>query len=538
MSEFFFRTEDIRSEDVLQYFVETSQDRSIVDTLKGRNPTILVGSRGVGKSFLFRVAEVELSSAFEAQRVFPVYVTFNKTSLIHTTDCAQFQHWMLARVCARILRSLRKRGLLAVMPSSSSILAGTTLVPGESARTRIEEIVDAFESSWQKPGTEVDVSALPTVDAFKDAIEDLCAELNLSRFQIFIDEAAHVLIPEQQRQFFTLYRDLRSPHVTCNAAVYPGVTSFGETFQPAHDATMLTLDRDVQQDDYASSMREIVTKQAADSTISRDIARNGQNFALLAYASSGNPRILLKTLTRAPSVSSRQVNEVIRQYYRTDIWSEHSALADKYPGHRGLVDWGRRFIEEEVLPGLQSKNSRYLDADKKTTCFFWIHRDSPEHVKEALRLLAYTGIVTEHATGIKATRSEIGTRYAVNLGCLFSLESVPTDTAFQIAKNITPKRTTEYGAAHGSYQDLLDDVPEFREPDMSEVLRRQIAKPIDVLDITEWQKQRLTEVGLDTVGDVLEATETRIREAYYVGQKRARRARNAATAAVYEYLSG
>jgi ERCC4-type nuclease len=58
------------------------------------------------------------------------------------------------------------------------------------------------------------------------------------------------------------------------------------------------------------------------------------------------------------------------------------------------------------------------------------------------------------------------------------------------------------------------------------------------LDITEWQKERLKSMDLNSVGDVLRATETKLREAYYVGEKRARRMRNAAIAAVYEYLLG
>jgi hypothetical protein len=44
MVEFFFRTEDIRPDEVRQYFVENRQDRRIIDALKNRNPTILVGN--------------------------------------------------------------------------------------------------------------------------------------------------------------------------------------------------------------------------------------------------------------------------------------------------------------------------------------------------------------------------------------------------------------------------------------------------------------------------------------------------------------
>ena len=537
MAEFIYRTEDFTREEIVQFFVEIKQDREIIDALKARNPVVLVGSRGVGKSLLLRIAQAELLSSVNTERVFPVYVTFNRSSLIHTSNRDQFQHWMLARLCSHVIRALRRAGLLSVVPSGLSILAGSPLTETHVQKTKIEHIADAFEESWKNPGVEIDISGLPTVDDFRDAIEKLCLELKLKRFVFLIDEAAHIFWPEQQRQFFTLFRDLRSPYVTCNAAVYPGVTSFGETFQPAHDATMLSLDRYVLSEDYVNNMYEIVAKQA-DSALLRNIARHRENFAVLAYGSSGNPRILLKTVARASRLNRPQINEIIREYYRTDIWSEHSSLAEKYPGHRSLIDWGRRFIENEVLPELQNKNTDYISTDRKSTCFFWIHRDAPQLVKESLRLLAYTGIVTEHSTGIKATRSEIGTRYAVNLGCLFSLESIPASTAFPIGKNLTPKRMSEYGVNYPAYRELLSQVPSFVEPNMSDVLQRQLNKPIEVLDITNWQKEQLHSLELNTIGDVLRATETTLRRAYYVGEKRARRMRNAAIAALYEYLSG
>lgn len=537
MSEFFYRTEDIKPDEVLRYFVETRRDREIVSALKARNPVVLAGSRGVGKSFLLRVAEAEALSSFPQTRVFPVYVSFSKSSLIHTTDPQQFQHWMLARICSRTARALGTAGLLGSTPASYSILTAdrtSTLTPQD---TRMEQIVRAFEESWKQDPGGIDLSGLPSIDAFRDAIEDLCSALGIARFIFLIDEAAHIFLPEQQRQFFTLFRDLRAPNVTCKAAVYPGVTSYGETFQPMHDATMLALDRDILGAEYVSNMKEIVAKQAQSELVAA-IEVHGENFAILAYAASGNPRVLLKTLGRAPGVTALQVNSVIREYYRSDIWAEHSTLPEKYGGHTSLIDWGRQFIEVEVLPDLQKKNAQYLDAEQKSTCFFWIHRDAPQPVKEALRLLSYTGIVSEHATGIKATRGEIGTRYAVNLGCLFALEARPTSTAFRVAKDLTPKRMSEYGANHGAYESLLAAVPAFTEPDLGDALRRQLEKQIDVLDITDWQRNGLQSLGLTTIGDVLHATETKLQTISYVGEKRSRRMRNAAMAAVYEYLSG
>lgn len=536
MPDFFFRTEDIRPDEVLNYFVETSQDRLIVDALKNRNPTILIGSRGVGKSFLLRVAQKELQDSFDTERIFPVYISFVRSSLLLSTDPDQFKHWMLARICSSIMRALHKAGMLGGLPKSIHLLAGGP-VSQKIGLTKVEEIAEAYENSWKQPQSIVNIDGLPSIDDFKDALEDLADTLAISRFVLFIDEAAHIFLPEQQRQFFTLYRDLRSHCITCNAAVYPGVTSFGETFQPVHDATMLSIDRDVLSSDYVDNMREIVQKQA-DSSLLTHIAQNGKNFAILAYAATGNPRLLLKTLARTPKVNSQQVNETIREFYRTDIWSEHSTLSEKYAGHKAIIDWGRNFIEGHVIPDLKGKNEQYLPSEKSTSAFFWVHRDTPEIVKEALRVLAYTGIVVEHAIGIKASRGEIGKRYLVNLGCLFAYEITPTSSAFEIAKALAPKRMTEYGANHVFYRSLTGSPSININQGIALALSAQLNKPASVLDITSWQKDKLAELRLFTVRDVLGATEERLKEANYVGDVRARRMHNAAVAAVLEYLSG
>lgn len=537
MAEFFYRTEDIKPEEVAAYFVETKRDREIINALKARNPVVLAGSRGVGKSFLLRVAESELMADFEAQRVLPVYVSFSRSSLINTTDPQQFQHWMLARICARITRALHNAGLIAGKSHGLSILTGDSSVPAPDRATVIEGLADRFEESWKGEPVTIDSSSLPSLEDFRDAVEDVCTDIQIARIVVLIDEAAHILLPEQQRQFFTLFRDLRSPYLGCKAAVYPGVTSYGDTFQPSHDATMLSFDRDILGDDYVDTMREIVEKQAESSTL-EDIARHDKNFALLAFAASGNPRVLLKTLARAPRLTAVQTNEVVREYYRSDLWSEHSMLPEKYAGHKHLIDWGRQFIEATVLPDLQKKNEQYLEQEQKSTCFFWIHRDAPQPVKEALKLLSYSGIVTEHATGIRATRSEVGTRYAVNLGALIAQEAIPTSTGLRVARNLTPKRMSEFGANHPTYQSLLAAVPTFAEPSVGAVLQQQLARPLIVLDITEWQYSKLQELGLATVGDVLLASESKLQTLSYVGEKRSRRIRNAALAAVFEYLSG
>lgn len=537
MTSLIIRTEDIKPEFILELYVETPQDRRIVEMLKSPNPTILEGSRGTGKSFLLRVAEEQLAQKFQNDRVLPIYVSFFRSSLLQSNDPNQFVHWMMARLSSRITRALYQKGMLLTGNPALTLITGnnTSIDLGELP---LEKIAREYEESYRTPGVAIDSTTIPTVDRFNDSIEDLCRQLNIARFAVFFDEAAHVFRPEQQRQFFTLFRDLRSPYLTCNAAVYPGVTFYGQTFQSTHDANVVSLNRDPMDQGYLSGMREIVLKQA-DAQLTSDIDIRLENFNSLAYAVSGNPRLLLKTVGLASRLKSNDVKKVLKEFYRTDIWSEHSGLVDRYPGHRAFIDWGRNFIEKIVIPDSMRKNELYASEGKsESTCFFWIHRDAPTAVIEALRLLSYTGIVTQLDSGVIATRSEIGTRYAVNLGCLVASSAEPVPLLTNICRYLSIKRFTEYGANHPTFSELTAVIGDFQEKDISEVLARELAKTIDVLDLTDYQKSGLRSIALNTVGSALQATEDDFQRIDYIGPKRSRKMMNVVTSAVLEYLSG
>lgn len=530
MTDFKIRTENIKPSEILDYFVETPEDRSIIERLKSDTPIILVGSRGVGKSFLLRVAEAELKNNFDSDRILPVYISFTQGSVLQLNDEIQFYQWMLAKLCSAIIRSLKKNGIVLPNVTFASY-------SGQEETEYLSKLISEFESSWKTGIGDVDAASLPSIDDFKEAIEDICEESGISSINIYIDEAAHILRPAQQRQFFGIYRDINSSYITCNAAVYPGVTSFGNYFQPIHDAVFVSLERDPTAAGYLETMRSIVEKQA-DSKLMAAIAKNMENFSILANSANGNPRLLLKTLGRSTSISSRDVNSIIREFYKNDIWEEHSLLADKYPGFSAFIDWGREFLEDTVLPEIKSKNDSYLKGDKKTSCFFWVHRKTPEGVKSALNLLCYTGIISLHSEAMKATRSEIGARYSVNLGCLLSLEVRPVATGTSIVKNITIKRMTEYGASHEAYESLDQELEDISDEAINEALQLQISKSVDFLDLPAWLIDRLKSINLLTIQKVLEATEEKIQQAYYVGEVRSRYIKNEATSAVFEYLSG
>ena len=157
---FHYRTEDIRPEKLLNYFVDSQLDREIIDLFKSSVPTVLEGSRGTGKSFLMMVAKIELESCFDKLRVLPVYVAFRGSSLVLTSDPLQFRHWMLSKVIRDVLKELRKKGLI-VNAYASSLLSDNTNQDQAELESDLEKVVLAYENSYKNPGKSVDATGVP-----------------------------------------------------------------------------------------------------------------------------------------------------------------------------------------------------------------------------------------------------------------------------------------------------------------------------------------------------------------------------------------
>ncbi|MCB2380650.1 hypothetical protein KV201_00380 [Shewanella sp. SR1] len=536
MSEFYLRTESIKQSDILSLSVVNAADRGIIDALKSNEPCLLEGSRGTGKSFLMRIAELEIEA--ESTSCITVFVPFNMSSLISTDDNLQFYHWMMAKTLKYLLNKLRKKGVV-VSGLSANLLSNDGNNSDDSVEKSLKEIVELFEDSY-KGQKSIDISVLPDIEDVKEAIQTICEENNLNRIVFFFDEAAHVFRPEQQRQFFNLFKDLRSPYITCNAAIYPGVTHFGDSFELIHDCIYKKLERNISDVDYLQYFKDIVLKQS-DDNLKNEIDKQRELFNTLALSSGGNPRMLLRTLQELTKINTSNVNAEIKSFYRNQIWAEHTDLGEKYKGHRGVIDWGRDFLENSVIPRVEEYNKIRKDKGiNESSIYFWIHKDSPEAVKEALRLLTYTGIVRKIDSSVRATRAELGTRYEIKYGCMLSLESYPHTESLTFYKNLALNKFPEFGKNHSSFsgsEKLLNSNDELQ---YEESLRSLLKKPIDVLiALTSWQKEKLKTAGINTIEELHKnSEESLIENIYGVGPARARTMKNAATAELLEYISG
>ncbi|PKZ21191.1 hypothetical protein [Corynebacterium amycolatum] len=522
-TEFRFRTEDFQDDELVNCYVGTDTLEDIVDELCSASTILLRGSRGVGKSFLIRIAQERLRKSLhdrDEESVLPVYISFARSGLMWNVE-DKFIPWMLSKISRSIKNEVAKNGLRVSDKSALYSLTGDD-----------KKVVKAYELFGGK-GVDIDtILSAPDVEDLKEFAERLCKDCNLSRINLYIDEAAHAFMPPQQRQFFTLMRDLRSPFLSVKAAVYPGTTSYGDTFEPSHDASIIDVERNISADGYIDQMKEILIKQ--DVGLKPVVDRQREYFKVLAFASMGNPRILLKLFSNMEKWNSTSLNRVVKQYFRETLWADFMALADRYPGHSELIMWGRDFIERDVLPKLLARNE---EKDDKAGAF-WVHRAAPKSVRAALNLLSYSGIVIEDQSGIRATRREIGTRYLVNFGMLFASNDNIVPYGQEFASHFSIKRMIEFGANHPCYETIQRISPDELDTSNNEALKSRFEESTSILELTGFLRSALDELGLLTVGDVLRTSEEDFQTVRNIGEKRARRIKNAAETAVIEYVSG
>ncbi|MEV3831045.1 hypothetical protein RI534_17605, partial [Aeromonas allosaccharophila] len=181
MSGFYLRTESIKQSDILGLSVVNSSDRIILDALKSNEPCLIEGSRGTGKSFLMRLAELEIETHNE--KTITVFVPFNMSSLISTEDNLQFYHWMMAKTLKNLVNKLRKKGVV-VSELTANLLSNDESDDETGVEFNLKSIVKLFEDSY-KGKISIDISALPDIEDVKEAVQSICEDGDIDRIVFF-----------------------------------------------------------------------------------------------------------------------------------------------------------------------------------------------------------------------------------------------------------------------------------------------------------------------------------------------------------------
>jgi len=219
------RAEFLSRDELTSWTAVTSRDKAILTKLRGPGAKLLSGPRGCGKSTLLRQAYFELQ---DAGKDVPVYVNYSKSlalePLFHKAANALviFRQWVLLKVVVGLDEFCESQGLHE--PDILKTLA-------DDGRHYINSISAGFHD--ETPPTILGPTELVRL------LEAWTKAMGRRRCILLLDDAAHAFSPEQQREFFEIFRELRSRVVSAKAAVYPGITSYSPNFHVGHEAELV-----------------------------------------------------------------------------------------------------------------------------------------------------------------------------------------------------------------------------------------------------------------------------------------------------------
>ncbi|MYM70153.1 hypothetical protein GTP45_25600 [Pseudoduganella sp. FT55W] len=418
------RAERLSKDELTQWTAQSEFDRNILDKVKGNGVKLLLGPRGSGKSTLFRVAYFELLAQ---EKCLPVYINYSQSlalePLFHNTTNATkiFRQWVLHKVRAAV---------------------------GEALTEKYVSVDDFSISDSLSVIRELEKGNAPTEDmpsiAPSELIEEIEGILNaggLTRAVLLMDDAAHAFSEEQQREFFEIFRQLKSRRISAKAAVYPGITSYSHGFNVGHEAEILEIWYQPTHENYLPFMRDIANRR-----LSAEMKlKFGDNYTdyidLLALAAFGQPRAFLNMLSDCldakRTVSRKNVLDSIEEC-AAYVDGVFLALADKLPRYSRFIEEGKS-VKSNTLSTIAFYN-RNRDGKSKTTTI-GIKEPVPSSLDKILQFFEYSGLfrkTKKHSRGSLSYE-----RYMIHNAAIITSNSLSLGRSFSVRDIIDSLQTND-----------------------------------------------------------------------------------------------
>ena len=546
------RAENLSQQELTAWTTEGGRDRGLIKKLKAPGAKLLTGPRGSGKSTLLRKALFELRDESQA---LPVYVNFSRSlalePLFHRQSNALqlFQQWVAYKIVAGVREALH----LVNRP--------TTAVDKLAASA--DEFIRALETgnTAQLPERLLAPSELLLL------LEAWSQQAHRSRCVLLLDDAAHAFSPEQQREFFEIFRALRSRRVSAKAAVYPGITSYSPFFHVGHEAELLEAWYQPSSEEYLATMRD-VAKRRLPGPLYQRFEKRQELIDFLALASFGIPRGFLNMISFVLGVEenpdirpTRRIAEQAVASHAESVRNIFTALRRKLPRYKRFIDIGLEF-ERAAVVTLRKYNYGKSPGLHKASVLAIAEQLGPE-LERVLAMAEYAGLVRKLGPvkrGVKGSFARYALHYAVvasenglSLGKSYPLTALISSLSRTDAHAFARTRGDSLLGSDFRSRCTLDLAPcpqcgaprpspearfcvrcgtELKEVSLYEDL---VHAPIGVLPLTPRKIDSLTNhTTIRTVQDILLDEETtEIRTAPRVGPVWASRIRNAAL----EYVS-
>lgn len=409
------QAEYLEKDQLLRWTVNHPKSNEILKKLKGPGNKLLSGPRGSGKTTMIMQAYYGLADD-KKSFVIPAYVNYKKSLSIEPLLSSQsnsvflFRQWVLHNILSGL-----KIGII-----DKQIKPTPTF---ERISSFSQELIHSLEASSSKYLNSFPDDFILTPELLVELISKELDFNGMTRVVLFLDDAAHAFSRDQQREFFEIFRLIRSNKVSCKAAVYPGVTEYSPNFHVGHDADAVNIWYPPEDTDYLEFMLDIIRNRFPKETVDV-LFLKPELSELLCFASFGLPRALIVMIARlfsdeggdeleSVSLTSSDVFRVISEWHQNTM-SIFQSLQRKLPRYKNFIEVGEEAFNKSISL-IKNYNSERAISSKSVS--IGIKRQIEPELTRILGLLQYSGLLSERGT---RSQGDVGIyeRYVIHYAAL------------------------------------------------------------------------------------------------------------------------
>ncbi|RCS73555.1 ORC-CDC6 family AAA ATPase [Vibrio casei] len=407
------RADFIPSENLKGETAENDFFNNIVKDLIKRQTTLIVGPRGCGKTHMMRYASLLCEE--DKTKPYAIYVTFNRyyrlepmlTSKIDAISL--FHSWVLAGIIISAHETLVK-----INPdiSHEDMTESLNFLEIDS----LKSLIGMLEKGVNLTDEELYVARELSLSGTKNILENMRVLSGRARSILLLDDAALTLTPDYMKEFFDIFRTLKSSKLSPKASVYPGTTEYGARFHPTQEGGVSSVWLSIEDSSYSETMDIIAQKRVSNF---RDISPNIREY--LKYAAFGIPRAYLSMLQDYQDGGFRSqqqgLNRIIQSHIGARI-EEFKSITFKSPKLKSLIQCGDN-IFDKICEDLKKDNEDKQQKNLKQLKIGISGIDSKPHVERMFNLLVEAGLLYELPEKVSHGGSRDYIRYIPHIAALF-----------------------------------------------------------------------------------------------------------------------
>lgn len=447
--------EDFDPQEFEKYHRFSPSDERIISKLISHGPVLIRGGRGSGKSALMVESERRLNSPDSRYQAIGVYISLRHLELLRSSG-KTYEVFL----CRLLLDKLQKQFQL------------TDDLPAEPTVSDAQRYLFTISEQYKK------------------------------RIVLLFDDAAHIGREASLAEFFDIFRTISSSVVSCKAAIYPGVTKFGNRFDIFNDATIIDLSKNDEIQGNSDFFTEIVSirfsRELPDTKFRGALTKN-EVAGFLGMSVLGNMRSFifacntLAELAGSKSIGMPELTNTMLSLASNYFWPLLEEVEPKLGRYAPMVPVARTVAE--IL---------FDNAGKKENRSALVLREVSERLVKPFEILEYAGFISKREVSRALKSGGRGSRYALNLCNL--IEKTPSA---RLTSDLYKKWSTEQNVPveyHRGSQLQQVKMPDGNGPEQLGIFQLTIdtlaKSPAYPYGLTPTKIETLKSSGINTVGDL------------------------------------